>query len=319
MSANLTYEQRCEIEVLVKYQYEVKFIAQSVGVHNSTIYRELKKNSSSKGYKAKAAHKLAKDRAKNAGKSGRMDPEILKMAEGRIKKGWSPQQISGRLKCENDVSISHQTIYKHVHEDAKNGGLLHKFMRCQKKKRKRYGTGKKDKRGQIKNRVGIENRPEIVDLKTRKGDWEGDLVMGKNHQQALVTLVDRKTKKTLIGKVQSKEADEVRRVVCELLEGKTVHTVTFDNGKEFSGHEKMAEKLKCLVYFADPYSSWQRGLNENTNGLIRQYFPKGSCFKGITKEDVKNVENALNNRPRKTLGFLTPNEVYSGTKLAFAA
>lgn len=319
MSANLTYEQRYEIQVLIKLQYNFVEIAKSVGVHNSTIYRELGKNSSSNGYKAKAAHKMAKDRAKKAGQAGKKDPEILKVAEKHIKEGWSPEQISGRLKSENSYSISHQTIYKHVHEDTKNGGSLHKYMRCQKKKRRPYGTGKKDKRGQIKNRVGIENRDEIVELKTRKGDWEGDLIIGKNHQQALVTLVDRKTKKTLIGKVLSKEADEVRRVVCELLEGKTVHTVTFDNGKEFSGHEKMAEKLNCKVYFADPYSSWQRGLNENTNGLIRQYFPKGSCFKGITAEDVQNVENALNNRPRKTLGYLTPNEFYSGAKLAFAA
>ncbi len=319
MSANLTYEQRCEIEMLIKLQYNVADIAKLVGVHNSNIYRELARNSSSNGYKARAAHKMAKDRAKKAGQAGKKDPKILKAAEDKIKIGWSPEQISGRFKGEKSFSISHQTIYKHVHEDTKNGGYLHKYMRSQKKKRKPYGTGKKDKRGQIKNRVGIENRPEIVELKTRHGDWEGDLIIGKNHQQAMVTLVDRVTKKALIGKVLSKEADEVRRVVCELLEGKTVHTVTFDNGKEFSGHEKMAEKLNCKVYFADPYSSWQRGLNENTNGLIRQYFPKGSCFKGIKAKDVKNVENALNNRPRKTLGYLTPNEVYSGAKLAFVA
>lgn len=319
MSANLTYEQRCEIEVLVKHQYNFKFIAQSVGVHNSTIYRELKRNTGPNSYTAIAAHKMAKNKAKKAGEAGRIDPEVLKLAEKHIRiDGWSPDQISGRLK-KQCIYVSHSTIYKHVHKDTNSGGTLHKYMRCQKKKRKRYGTGKKDKRGQIKNRVGIENRPKIVDLKTRKGDWEGDLVIGKNHQQALVTLVERKTKKTLIGKVLSKEADEVRRVVCDLLKGKTVHTVTFDNGKEFAGHEAMAKSLNCKVYFANPYSSWERGLNENTNGLIRQYFSKGSCFKSITYKDIKKVENALNNRPRKTLGYLTPNEAYSGRKLAFAA
>jgi len=319
MNTNLNYDKRCQLVILKKIGMKIKDIAEELEVHISTIYRELNRNTGAKGYKAKEANKMASNRAKKAGEAGRINAAVLKLAENHIRNdGWSPEQISGRLKKQR-IYVSHSTIYKHVYKDTNNGGTLHTHMRCKKKRRKPYGTGKKDKRGQIKNRVGIENRPNVVDLKTRKGDWEGDLVIGKNHQQALVTLVDRKTKKTLIGKVLSKQADEVRRVVCELLEGKAVHTVTFDNGKEFAGHEAMAKKLNCKVFFADPYSSWQRGLNENTNGLIRQYFPKGSCFKSIANKDIKKVENALNSRPRKTLGYLTPNEVYSGEKLAFAA
>ena len=311
MSANLTYEQRCELSVLKKLGYAVKDIAISLGFHTTTIYRELKRNTGQNGYQAKQAHRMTTERSKKAGESGRIDPSVLKLVDVRIRENWSPEQISGRFRSEN-IFISHETIYQYIYEDKKKGGDLHTYLRCQKKRRKRYGTAKKDKRGQIKNRVGIEERPEIVEQKMRKGDWEGDLVIGKNHSGALVTLVDRKTKKTLIGKTLTKEADAVRKVVCKLLKGEKVHTVTFDNGKEFAGHEKMAETLKCKVFFAHPYCSWERGLNENTNGLIRQYFPKDSCFKSITMRAIKLVENALNNRPRKILGYLTPNEVYSG-------
>ena len=167
-------------------------------------------------------------------------------------------------------------------------------------------------RGTIKNRVGIENRPDIVERKIRIGDWEGDTVIGKNHQGALVTLVDRKSKLTLIGKVTRYRADVVEQTIIHLMKGLARHnfTLAVDNGKEFANHESVAKALQIKVFFADPYSAWQRGLNENTNGLIRQYVPKGYDVRVLTDEQVECIMNRLNNRPRKSLGFLTPNEVF---------
>jgi len=162
--------------------------------------------------------------------------------------------------------------------------------------------------------VSIDERPSVVDAKTRLGDWEGDLVIGKNHRGALVTLAERKSMKVKIDIVPSKEAIGVGKSVSRLLDDEKVFTITFDNGKEFTNHKQMAEETDSKVYFAHPYSSWQRGLNENTNGLIRQFFKKGSSFENIKNEDVKVVEDLLNNRPRKSLGYNTPNEIYSGER-----
>jgi IS30 family transposase len=243
-----------------------------------------------------------------------MTDELIAKIEKKIRLDWSPEQIAGRLLKDEGISISHESIYQHILKDKKEGGDLYTHLRCQKKKKKRYGTKSHDKRGKIKDKVSIEKRPQVVEDKTRKGDWEGDLVIGKNHKRALVTLADRKTKKVKIAIIDSKEADTVEKAVTELMKGETAHTITFDNGKEFSRHKEMAQSTGAKVYFAHPYSSWERGLNENTNGLIRQYFPKGSCFKSITQTEVERVQNALNNRPRKTLGYCTPNEVYSGER-----
>jgi len=198
-----------------------------------------------------------------------------------------------------------------VREDKRQGGTLYKHLRYSHKKRKKQYGGK-DKRGQIKNRVSIDERPEIVAQKTRIGDWEIDTVIGKNHQGALVTIVDRVSRFTLIKKVSSKHADVVTAATIDLLKpymDKT-WTITADNGKEFAGHEILAEQLNASVYFAHPYHSWERGLNENTNGLIRQYFTKGSSFVDITHEQVEEVMRKLNHRPRKALNYKTPHEVF---------
>ncbi len=233
--------------------------------------------------------------------------------EDKIRLGWSAEQISGRLKQEN-ISISHETIYQHISKDKKNGGSLYLHLRCQKKRKKRYGTASHDKRGQIPNKVSIDKRPAIVDEKNRIGDWEGDLIIGKNHKKALLTLTDRKSKLVKIVKIDSKKADVVENAVSAALKGVRIFTLTFDNGKEFTNHENMSKRIEAKIYFAHPYSSYERGLNENTNGLIRQYFKKGSSFENITDQKVKEVENILNNRPRKTLGYCTPMEIYSGAK-----
>lgn len=315
MSYNhLTSEERYLIHAYKSSGMFPPEIAGILGRNKTTIYREIERNTGGRGYRPKQADELAARRQSEKPKAIKMTESVIAKIEAKINDDWSPEQISGRLFNEDNISISHETIYQHILKDKASGGDLHKHLRCQKKNRKRYGTKPSDKRGQIKNKVSIEKRPQIVEEKTRKGDWEGDLVIGKNHKRALVTLADRKTKKVKIAIVDSKHAGPVSQAIIDLLVDETKHTITLDNGKEFAGHELVKDQTGADVYFAHPYSSWERGLNENTNGLIRQYFPKGSCFEHITDADVRRVENILNNRPRKTLGYLTPNEVYSGER-----
>lgn len=311
---HLTQEDRYHIYALKKAGNNNSEIAKELGKDKSTISRELSRNAGKKGYRPSQANEYASLRKENASKPLKMTVELMIIITHFLEEKWSPEQISGWFLKNQKISISYESIYQFVLADKKFGGMLWTNLRWQKKRKKRYGTKSHDRRGQIKNKVSIEKRPNIVDKKIRIGDWEGDLVIGKNHKKALVTLVDRKSKKVKIAKVESKNAIVVRSAICKLLKNETVFTTTFDNGKEFTQHELMAKKLEMKVFFAHPYSSWERGLNENTNGLIRQYFSKGSCFENITDEDVKFVEDALNNRPRKTLGFCTPNEIYSGKK-----
>ena len=235
------------------------------------------------------------------------------MIKGLLEDYLSPEQISGRLLLEKGVKISHETIYRHIWKDKEDGGVLYKLLRTQGKKYRARGSNK-DSRGQIKNAVSIDERPEIVEEKSRIGDWEIDTVIGKNHKQALVTIVERVSKFTVMKKVENKTAELVAAATIELLRPyrDRVLTITADNGKEFAHHEKVAKALECDYYFAHPYSSWERGLNENTNGLIRQYFPKGSSFKEITGRMVKRAKGQLNRRPRKTLEYATPMEVFFG-------
>ena len=289
-------------------------IADLLGRSKSSIYRELSRNTGGKGYRPKQADELALERHKSKPKAIKMTSEAIAITNSKISLDWSPEQVSGRAFQDQDYDISHETIYQHILTDKAMGGDLYTHLRCQKKNKKRYGTKADDKRGQIKDKTSIDERPKMVEDKTRKGDWEGDLVIGANHKRALVTLVDRKTKKVKIAIVDSKHAKPISEAVVRLLENETKHTITFDNGKEFAEHKEMKKKTGAMIYFAHPYSSWERGLNENSNGLIRQYFPKGSSFEHITDADVKRVEDILNNRPRKTLAYCTPNEIYEGTR-----
>ena len=313
--SHLTQEDRYHIYALKKVGKSQKQIALEIGKDKSTISRELRRNKGARGYRPNQAHELACLRREEVARPSVLTLEVITLLIPLLEEKWSPEQISGWLKKNHSISISHETIYQFVLEDKENGGTLYTNLRWQKKRRKRYGTKSHDRRGQIKNKVSIDDRPDVVEEKTRKGDWEGDLVIGKNHKHALVTLVDRKTKFVKIVKVKSKNADEVGDAICEALREYKVHTITFDNGKEFSRHEDVAKQLKAKIYFAHPYSSYERGANENTNGLIRQYFPKKSDFTQLDHNDVAFVELALNHRPRKTLNYCTPHEVYYRQKL----
>jgi IS30 family transposase len=316
----LSQAQRYQIEILKKAGKNQKEIAELLGVSESTISRELTRNQGKKGYRPKQAQIKADNRKKQAAKALKMTPALILLIEARILLDWSPEQVSGQLADELDILISHERIYQHIWADKRHGGTLYTHLRqCHKQRKKTYGS--KDKRGQIRNRVSIDERPAIVAEKTRIGDWEIDTVIGQNHQGALVTIVDRMSKFTLIKKVDSKHAEVVTAATIILLQpylDKTL-TITADNGKEFAGHETIKEQLSANVYFAHPYCSWERGLNENTNGLIRQYFTKGSSFENITEEEVETVMNKLNHRPRKTLKFKTPHTVFFADTLQEAA
>lgn len=316
----LNQAQRYQIEILKKAGKNQKEIAELLGVSPPTISRELRRNKGKKGYRPKQAQIKADKRREQAAKALKMTATLIILIESMIVLDWSPEQISGVLKEEHGIAISHERIYQHIWTDKRQGGKLYLHLRQSgKKRKKRYGS--KDKRGQIRGRISIDDRPTIVADKTRIGDWEIDTVIGKNHQGALVTIVDRVSKFTLIKIVASKHAEIVTAATINLLKPykDKALTITADNGKEFAGHEKMKDELNADVYFAHPYCSWERGLNENTNGLIRQYFTKGSSFENITDEDVEVVMNKLNHRPRKTLNFKTPHTVFFANLLQEAA
>ena len=316
----LCQAQRYQIEILKKVGKNQKEIAALLGVSPATNSRELKRNKSQKGYRPKQAQNKTDKHRKQAAKILKMTPALIILIEARIVMDWSPEQVSGSLKNDLGILISHERIYQHTWADKRHGGTLYKHLRQSNKKRKKpYGS--KDKRRQIRNRVSIDERPVIVAEKTRIGDWEIDTVIGQNHQGALVTIVDRVSKFTLIKKVDSKHAEVVTAATISLLQPylDMTLTITADNGKEFAGHETLKECLDADVYFAHPYHSWERGLNENTNGLIRQYFTQGSRFENITGDEVEAVMNKLNHRPRKTLKFKTPHAVFFADRLQVAA
>jgi IS30 family transposase len=309
----LTREQRYQIYALMKAGLCQTQIAQVVGVHKSTISREILRNCGLRGYRHKQAHCFTEKRRAKAVRT-RISSTTWITVKRLIRDDWSPEQISGWLACEHQIMISHESIYQFILQDKKQGGNLYLHLRCKKQRRKRYGST--NNRGQLINRVSIDQRPAIVATRSRIGDWELDTIIGKGHKQALVSITERKSRLTLVAKVKRKSAALVSYSIRRLLEplASRVITLTSDNGKEFAQHQEIATALQANFYFAHPYSSWERGLNENTNGLIRQYFPKKHDFTTILDKDISMVMNKLNNRPRKCLGFKTPNQVFFGIK-----
>lgn len=302
----LTQDKRCQIYALMKIGLDQKAVAEEIGVHPSTISRELARNRGEKGYRYQQAQRKADERRQSAAKYRKMTDEMIAIVEGKVREDLSPEQVSGWLERTRSEYISHERIYQHIWEDKKKGGNLYAHLRRQGKKYQRR-SGTYNSRGQIKNRVGIEQRPAVVDNKTRVGDWEMDLVIGKGNSGVLLTLVERKTLFTLSTPLKGKHADEVAKSAIALLlpYKQRVHTITVDNGKEFAHHEIIAKALDCRIFFANPYSSWERGLIENTNGLLRQYFPKAMAFDQLTQKMVDDAVAKINNRPRKTLDYDT--------------
>lgn len=311
----LTMAQRYQIEALKKEGLSQRAIAINIGVHYSTVSRELERNSADDGaYFALSASISARLRYQYKSKNRQLSKEHINYIRKHIQEGWSPEQINGRMNVDGLRSISHETIYQYVYQEQTKGGKLYLHLRHKHKKYTKRTAGYRS-RGQIKNRVSIDERPLIVEEKSRVGDWEVDTIIGKHHHQGIVTIVDRCSKFTLMKKVLSKHAEPVKQAILDLMKPIKEHalTITSDNGKEFAYHQEISRVLKTDFYFAHPYQSWQRGLNEHTNGLIREYFPKEKEFQDITDKQIVDVQNKLNNRPRKILGYKTPAEVFFDT------
>jgi len=310
----LTQCQRYQIEASLNAGKSQASIAKQIGVHPSTISREVRRNGSRKTYKAASANRESDDRRAGARKLCKPTIWLSHHLPVWLEHGMSPEQIAHRLKQEqSDHTVSHEWIYRFVAADQRAGGGLYRYLRHRRKRyRKRYGSH--DRRGQLRNRVSISERPAEAESRERLGDWEGDTVHGVGGN--LVTLVDRKSGYLRAYPVKRRTRRQVTRAINLLLKGHIVHTLTLDNGKEFAGHERIARRSQCQVFFADPYSSWQRGTNENTNGLLRQYFPKGGDFSKLDVEGVNLAVARINLRPRKRLGWRTPYEVYAGVSVA---
>jgi IS30 family transposase len=307
---HLTQDERYQIAILVKAGHDQSAIAKLMNRDKSTISRELRRNRGLRGYRPKQAHQLSLERMPACKNGPRVAQATWAVVDAKLGQAWSPEQISGYLRVNDQPGVSHESIYRRIYADKRAGGTLHKTLRCQKARKKRYGG--RERRGTIPNQVSIDLRPSVVAERGRFGDWEADLVIGAGQKQALVTMNERTSRYSLIAHVPFKTTQAVCDTMIKLLQPfvHCVHTLTTDNGKEFAQHERVASALESEFFFAHPYASWERGANENMNGLIRQFFPKKMAFDCIKQKDIAFAMNSLNHRPRKCLGFRTPHEVF---------
>lgn len=308
----LTDSQRYQIESYLKAGYSQTKIAETIGVNKSTICRELKRNSKKRSYNASFAITINKERKSEAYKHTVLNTSMKRYIEDKMSNHqWSPEQIKGRCDLQGIAMVSVERIYQYIYTNQSQGGSLYKHLRTARRWRKKR-LNRKHQRGQIPNRIMIDQRPDIVDAKARFGDWEADTIVGKNHKSAILTLTERKSQFELMAKTDGTKATSIKTKMINMLASykSLVKTITSDNGKEFTEHQNIAKKLDADFFFAHPYSPWQRGLNEYQNKLIRQYLPKKTDFNTITQQTINMIISKLNNRPRKTLGYKTPNEVF---------
>jgi IS30 family transposase len=322
--SHLTLKQRYTIEVMLNNGYEKKEIAIAIGKDKSVISRELKRNCDKRSgtYHHDLANRKYCKRQKEKPKKIRFTASVQQEVETLLREDYSPEQVVGMLKKQGKKTVSVERIYQHTWEDKKNQGTLFTHLRNQGRKYRKRGN-KKDNRGIIKDRIDIDKRPAIVDKRSRFGDLEVDLIIGKNHHQAILTINDRASGMLKMRKVSSKESEVVSKAIVDELQDwiPYLYTITADNGKEFAAHKYVAEELNIDHYFAKPYHSWERGSNENLNGLIRQYFKKSSDFSQLTEKQIKDVEYKLNQRPRKRFNYENPtfvmNKLLFNQKVAF--
>jgi IS30 family transposase len=315
--SHLTYEQRYTIEVLLKTGKSKTEIANILAIHKSIIGRELKRNCDfrSNVYSAKLAQCKYENRLKEKPKRIKLDNDLRVKIEALIKLDYSPEQIVGHLKKKAETTISHEWIYQLIWEDKRQNGSLHHHLRRKGRRYRKRGSSK-DTRGKIIGRVGIEKRPKEAQERTVFGHLEVDTIIGKNHQGAIITLNDLSSGMLWMKKVATREADVVRLKLSEMLEQirPYIRSITADNGKEFSEHQYITDEY-CDFYFANPYSPWERGANENLNGLIRQYIPKSTDLSTISDQRIYEIQKILNSRPRKRHNFENP--IFVMEKLLF--
>lgn len=310
--SQLTDSERNQLYALRKAKIPMTDISKQLSRSRTTLYNELARNTGGRGYRPRQAQQFAEQRRVEKVQPLKMIPEVIAYIKAKLRLQWSPEQIANVMKTDPDtpgLAVSHETIYRYIWDDKRTDGTLYTELRHgQKKYRKRRGS--KDLRGKIRNRVDIDQRPAVVETRRRLGDWEADLVCGASASGYLVTLLERVSRRVLIGYTKTRFADKVTAEILRLFKNEIVETITFDNGKEFAGHEQITTELDCECYFAKPYHSWERGANENTNGLIRQYFPKKMSFAKITADQIAFVQHRLNTRPRKCLDYKPPDTVY---------
>jgi len=307
MSSHLTCQEREVLYRLNRAKQPKAEIAAALGRDRSTIYRELNRNTGGRGYRPKQAQRKADRRRLRCRRKTKMsNPKLKKYVVAALQKKWSPDEIAGRSRRDfprqPDWQVSHQTIYNWLDTEAPELRLH---------LRRGYRRSQPETRGKLAGCVGIEGRPKAVDSKCRYGDWEGDTVVSPGRRSGVATMVERKSKYLRVRKTADLKSATTMSAVCRGMRDlpeSLLRTMTLDNGKEFARHERLADKLGLDVYFARPYASWQRGLNENTNGLLRQFFPKGTDFARISYRQVARAEKLLNERPRKSLGYKTPCE-----------
>lgn len=306
---HLSNEQRYHIYLQLKNGHSQRHIARELSLSPSTICRELRRNRGGKGYRPKQAQHLATQRRQATTRHVQLTDFARAFIAHKLTHNWSPEQIHLGLTTQGWQGVpSHEHIYQYILADKRAGGTLHTHLRLQKTYRKRYGSGQQ-RRGQLINVKRIIERPELVNQRSRIGDYEGDTLIGKHHKGAIVSLVERKSLYTHVAVLPNRTAANTAQACVKLLQNVHIHTLTFDNGKEFAHHQTIANATGADIYFADPYHSNQRARNENTNGLIRQYCPKKSVFTHLTDQHMQHIMNQLNHRPRKTLGGLTPTQI----------
>lgn len=311
----LTSGDRYTISALKMEGLNCSQIAARLGRHRSTISREINRNHCrfNPGYTPDRAHARARARRSNSGRNKHFQEADYAQVEALLRQEWSPEQISGYLGKTGQLQISHETIYKHIWEDCRNYGDLHTFLRgARKRRRKRYG--RYDSRGKLANKRHISERPPTVETRRYLGHWEIDTVMGKGDKHCIVTIVERKTGYLVVGKLPSRTTEELNKRVIQLITAQATKfkTITADNGTEFHGYKEIEEATGVSFFFATPHHSWERGTNENTNGLIRQYLPKGKSMAHLSQYDCNAIARRLNRRPRKRLGYKTPEECFYG-------
>lgn len=321
---HLSINEREVILKMLAQQTSMRHMAEYLGRDAGTISRELSRNVSSTGdYKPHLAQRYYERRREASKEPYRLKEDSLlrKYVEKKLRQYWSPEQISGRIRKDQGIQISPVTIYSWIYRNRTEGGEFYKYLRQSHRKRRKRRVGD-DLRGQIPDRRMIDKRPRVVDERRRIGDWEGDTVEGSKGSGFIATHVERKTRYTVAAKVADKSAETVTRATLDAMKKlppEKVKTMTFDNGKEFAGFKELERGLDMRSYFARPYHSWERGTNENTNGLLRQFFPKGMDFGTIIQLDVDIALELLNNRPRKCLNYRTPTEVFCSKTMRCAS
>jgi IS30 family transposase len=311
----LACEERYQIYSLLKAGHRPSEIARLIKRHKSTISRELRRNRGQRGYRPALAQRLARARRGHCeGNARRFGRHHWRLVERLVKWQWSPEQVAGRLGLLKRFSISPERIYRYLLADKGAGGNLYRHLRCQRIRKKRYGIP--SRQGQWADRPSIEARPAIVERRTRIGDWELDTVFGKGHGRCLLSMNERRSRLTVLSKLPRRCPRALARASIRWLRKlkRKVHSMTVDRGGEFVLYRLIAKALKTKFYFAHPYAAWERGTNENSNGLLRQYLPKGKDLAAVSSAMLRFVMNRLNHRPRKCLGWRTPYEVFFNLK-----